>query len=302
MTINNKKTMLNRIVIIFVFIVLFSACKQANQVSDKKINKTEPYSGNVIHQQLKEMYHRFPSPGEMFKRLEESSLQYQSGLVNDVNNYDRYLDSKSQALNLGVYSADLAYLTLVEKHEDAATFVEAVYSLSDRLRVSAAFDRTYIIRIQKNIANVDSLKVISEETYSRLIKYLESNDDELTFAQISIGGYIETMYLSISLMGNYSEENSFLNNVSEQKYVLNNILKFAQQVTPSSNLTECIALLKPIKDIYDELDVEVEGTSVKKEESGKLLIKGGEENKMTEEQFVELKAAVYDVREKITEI
>ncbi len=294
--------MLNRIIVFFVLILLITACKQANQVSEPKVDENDFYSGNEIQQQLKEMYHRFPSPGEMFKRLDKSKLQYRSGVVNDISKYDHYLSSKSQALNLGVYSADLAYLTLVEQHEDAASFVEAIYSLSDKLRVSAAFDRSYILRIQKNITNIDSLKVISEETYSRLTDFLESNNDDLTFAQISVGGYVETLYLTLMLTEDFSEDSTLKTSVSDQKFVLNNLFKFAQQISSTTGLSECIALIQPIKDVYDSIEVSVEETTVEKDTTGKLIIHGGEEPQMTEDQFAQLKTVVYEARKKITEI
>lgn len=249
---------------------------------------------------ITEIYHRFPSPEEMMSVLQHDNLLYNEDILNSTENSREYLSSKSQALNIGVYSADLAYLTLFNKHQESTSYFEAIYNLSSELRISSAFDIELLRRVQSNMTNPDSLKVLTDFAFTKISNYLVSNNKEKTFAVISIGGFVEALYLSFNYSGEFSEENIVVQRIADQKLVLENIVAYSRQFNDVV-VNESLETLNPIRTVYNELISEQQETTVTKDKDGKLVISGGNKIVITKAQYEQLRNAAMQVRKEITQ-
>jgi hypothetical protein len=293
---------MNKIVIVALFLVFLASCKEIGK--DKSSENEDSANKNSkfeLTEQIREVYHRFPSPEEMFSLIDIDSISFDPNLINKPSKSTQYLDSRSQSLNLGVYAADLAYLSLFKKHNESAKYFEVLYELSDELRISSAFDRSLLFRIQENITNPDSLKVISELAFVSLSDYLESNDNEKVFALLSIGGFVEALYLSFNLCEEYNKENPITQQIADQKLVLENIVSYALLYSNDSAVESGIKELQGIRSVYNELLKETRATTVTRDETGKLKIMGGDKLTMSEAQFLKLKEETFKARIKITQ-
>ena len=95
--------------------LLFS---RANTIKPDVVSQARRYAGRFrtwADQQgeweiMEDMLFLYPSPGEIIDGFFDADLEYRNGLVNSVEKKDSYLGSRSQALNLGIYITDLAYL------------------------------------------------------------------------------------------------------------------------------------------------------------------------------------------------
>jgi hypothetical protein len=252
-------------------------------------------------EEVKDIYYRFPSPDEMLNFISRQELEFDDRILLPVENARGYIDSRSQALNLGVYSADLAYITLFQRQKEALTYFTIVYGLSDKLRISSAFDPELLKRFEDNLNNMDSLELLADEAMTDITNYLVENDKEKTFAVISIGGFIESMYLAFHLTGEFDEDNVIVQRISDQKFVLENLLNYSLEYSGDQNVAEAIKLLHPIRSVFNELTVHSEETDVQKTEDGKLIIKGGEKITISEEQFYRLRDITFKTRKIVTE-
>ena len=283
---------------VIALIILFTGCRNnpapTGQISDD-------YSELDNMEEVKEIYYRFPSPEEMLNFIDERELDFTDDFLHPANKSNSYLDSRSQALNLGVYSADMAYITLFQRQKEALTYFQVIYTLSDQLRLSAAFDIALMKRFEANLKKPDSLKVIADEAMTNIIDYLVSNDKEKVFAIISIGGFIEGLYIAFNLTGEYSENNPVIQRITDQKLVLENLLGYCREFDEDQNVNEAVRLLEPVKAVYDQLIVTAEETSVTRSEDGSLIISGGNKIIMTEVQFNKLQETLFAARTSITE-
>ena len=275
------------------------ACQNRSNVQNPVENNTS--SGFDETEEVKEIYYRFPSPDEMLNIIDKEKLAFNDELPLPVERASRYLDSKSQALNLGVYIADLAYITLFQRQKEALTYFQVVYGLSDKLRISSAFDPSMLKRFEDNIGNLDSLKMLSDEALIDITNYLARNNKEKIFALISIGGFIESLYLAFQIVDEYSEDNLIIQRICDQKLVLDNLMNFSLEFAGDNNVSEAIKLIHPVRAVYNELVASSEETQVSKDDQGKLIIKGGQKIKITKEQFNKLREATLNTRKKITE-
>jgi hypothetical protein len=252
-------------------------------------------------EEMKSIYYRFPSPDEMLSIIDKEKIKFSDRLVLPVDNSKSFLDSRSQALNLGVYIADLAYISLFQRQKETLTYFQVVYGLSDKLRISSAFDVKLMQRFEENLKFPDSLKALTNEAMTNVTNYLVQNDKEKTFAIISIGGYVESLYLAFNIVGNYDENNQIIQRISDQKLVLENLINYALIYASDNNVAESIKLLHPIRSCYNELNATQEDTKVSRGKDGKLIISGGQKITISEEQYNKLRDVTFATRKNITE-
>jgi len=285
--------------IILVLIAISCSSNNSKQQTVAKSDK-EVLNANQL-EKMQETYYRFPSPDEMLNFINRESLNFNDQILLPVDNAANYLDSKSQALNLGVYISDMAYIILFQRQKEALSYFQVVYDLSDKLRMSSAFDAQLLKRFEDNLKNTDSLKALSDGAMIKITNYLVQNDKEKTLAIISIGGYIESLYIAFNLVNTYGENNPIIQRISDQKLVLENLQNYALVYSEDQNVSEAIKLLQPIRECYNNFKTISEETTVKKDKNGKLIISGGQKITITQEQYNKLRDITFAARKVITE-
>ncbi len=285
-----------------VFLSVFS-CKPDRPSSGKSIRFEEDTSRYAqLESKIKEVYYRFPSPDEMFAFIDSTGLQFDNTLLLPVDNAGKYLDSKSQALNLGIYISDLAYITLFQRYKESVDYLQVIHQLSEKIRIASAFEENLLDRIEKNIRNIDSLRAISDNAITGLINYLVRNDKENTFAIISIGGMIEFYYLALNLVGDYKPEDQNIQCIVDQKMAFDNLMKYSYEFSDDPNVSGSLEIVEPLSDFLKKITVVREETTVKKTEDGRIIVGGGDKLKITEQEYNKFKKLVGQIRKKITEI
>jgi hypothetical protein len=281
-------------------IIVIAGCKSNPKVTEPVVKEDKSLGFDQM-EEMKNIYYRFPSPDEMLSFIDKEKIKFNDQVVLPVDNSKMFLNSRSQALNLGVYSADLAYITLFMRQKETLTYFQVIYGLSDKLRISSAFDVKLMSRLEDNLKNPDSLKTLTNEAMTSITNYLSQNDKEKTFAIISIGGYVESLYLAFNIVGNYNETNPIIQRISDQKLVLENLINFALVYASDHNVAESIKLLHPLRACYNELNSTQEDTKVSRGKDGKLIISGGQKITISEEQYNKLRDITFATRKIITE-
>jgi PBP1b-binding outer membrane lipoprotein LpoB len=67
-----------------------------------------------------------PQPITLAQTFQSAGLTYQKGKTNPVANADKYVQNIDRLLNLGVYSADLAYCAINNKTQEAREYLIAI--------------------------------------------------------------------------------------------------------------------------------------------------------------------------------
>jgi hypothetical protein len=290
--------MIKRIFPVIVILMMLNGCR--NQKNRDQVESND-ITGFDQMEEVKEVYYRFPSPDEMLNFIDREKLAFDDEIILPIDNSKGYLDSKSQALNLGVYIADLAYITLFQRQKESLMYFQVIYGLSDKIRISSALDPNMLIRYENNIQNIDTLKALADEALTDITNYLVKNDKEKVFALISIGGFVESLYLAFQLCGDFSEDNIIVQRISDQKLVLENLINYSLEFAGDQSVSDAINLMHPIRSVYNELVASNTDTKVAKDKDGKLIITGGEKIIISKQQFTKLKEATFTIRKQITQ-
>jgi hypothetical protein len=230
--------------------LLLSACTDPKEKED--IVETDSVKAAVLN--VGGELFSVPSPIQTAMLIKDAGVDYDKSILNDTKKVNLFSTDYLRALNLGIYGADLGYVSLYNKSSDAIGYLASVKQLADKIGVSAAFDASTIKRIENNISNKDSMLVLVGIAYRSSDAYLKNNQRTEVSSLILAGGWIESMQFSLNA---YTKKPStqIKYRIAEQKQALGSILKLLK----SHNMPDATILVTQL----EELSKIYEGVSFK---------------------------------------
>ena len=177
--------------------LLLSACGGDQQPQDTlnvdvKADSTQAERAR----KTKNIFHNIPSPMETAGLLKKAGAEYDKDILNDVKHVDNYTAASKQALNLGIYGADLSYASVFNNTQESMLYTACAQNLAKRLDVSSAFGQEIIDRMEANRNDRDSLLNIISETYWNVDGYLKEAGRDNISALMIAGGWVEGLYIA----------------------------------------------------------------------------------------------------------
>jgi hypothetical protein len=194
-----------------------------------------------------------PSPLQTAMLIQGSGAPYDKSILNTKDNLNQYATDYSKALNLGIYGADLGYVSMYSKTQDALIYLTAVKKLSDELGVSGAFDAATMKRFQDNMSNKDSMMVLVGLAYREGDAFLKNNKRNDISGLILTGGWIESLNFAISVNKTKSSE-EVKHRIADQKLALSSLIKLLTQFETNPECAGLVEELKGLSKVYDGIE------------------------------------------------
>jgi len=247
-----------------IFIVAFVSCgsnkeDESNVIAQDTAKTTAKKDTNTAAQNF---FYSLPSPLVMAKVFKRTGLKYAEGVANSPDNVSKYTSNQSKTLNLGVYSADLAYTILNKQGPQATKYMESVKKLSDDLGMSTLFSTdNYLTRFKNNIDNEDSLMNVVAQLKGDMDIYMRDNEKEKQTLMIFVGAWVENMYIATQLTKEANKEKIAMR-IAEQKYILNSLMNVISTFQNDSEFKDLYLKLTELKALFDKLTVQGEEANV----------------------------------------
>jgi hypothetical protein len=170
------------------------------------------------------IFHNIPSPMETAGLLKKAGAEYDKHILNDVKNVDNYTSASRQALNLGIYGADLSYASVFNNTQESMLYTACAQNLAKRLDVSNAFDQRTVDRMEENRNDRDSLLNIISETYWNVDAYLKEAGRDNISALMIAGGWLEGLYIATQVTRT-NDTPELRQRIAEQKLSLGQLIE-----------------------------------------------------------------------------
>lgn len=234
--------------------LLIPAC-----VSDKKAKHNEreleqKLDDEFIDLESSAVNFKIPTPMEVFTYMKYNGAKYIQEAVNNPDNHKNYSTRKSKALNLGVYSADLAYCCIYEDYQNSITYFDVAKLLASELGLNQGYGNKMAERVNKNLNNIDSLTEIAASSYYEANLFLEDQGMSNLLGYILIGGWVETLHLGVEAVKLEPLQSPNYERIADQRFLLENLLAFLKTNSLETDASDLYTNLNDLSIIYDELN------------------------------------------------
>ena len=257
--------------IYFFFVLLLAvglaSCGSPKEEKDKSSEEFDE-ANESLKQQIEDVVYNIPSPSEIPYLLQATGAEFNESLVNPRSKVDQYVARTDKAaLNLGVYAADIGYLSSYDKTQEAIDYLTACKTLADNLNLIGTFDAEVIQQFEKNISNKDSLTHLLDRTIKKTQNYLNDDNRNKLSSLVIAGSFIEGLYISTGLIKSYPRDilpddkrnlvlTPIMRIVLEQKKSVSDLIKMLSAVEQTDPVTAIVNDLKELEKTYAALNIE----------------------------------------------
>ncbi|HEY9006792.1 hypothetical protein [Ohtaekwangia sp.] len=260
----------NRLVYYCLCVVLAAGLASCGSSSSDKDKNAADFQAaeDSLKQQIEEVVYNIPSPSEIPYLLQATGAEFNESLVNSRTKIDQYASRTDKAaLNLGVYAADIGYLTSYDKTQEAIDYLNSCKTLADNLGVIGSFDTEILQKFETNIGNKDSLTHLLDRTIKKTENFLKDDSRNKLSSLVVAGSFIEGLYISTGLIKTYPKNllpddhriavlTPLMRVVLEQKKSVSELLKMLKTVEQTEPVTSMVADLTALDTAYNALNIE----------------------------------------------
>lgn len=233
----------------------------------------------------KQVFYSLPSPIETALLLKRAGAKFNEDYLNSIDNISKYTTQKSMALNLGVYSADLSFVSMFDQSQLSVKYLSATKKLADELGILNAIDQSIFERMDSNIDNTDSLMEIISETFMNSDSFLKENDRTEIAGIVLVGGWIEGLYIATQIAKSTDSNNEIIDRVIDQRLSLSTLMSLLEEYQNNSDVQSILNDLKEIKVLYDKINISSSKVEAVTDSSGKTTIKSSTKSSYSKEDI-----------------
>lgn len=245
----------------------FASCSKSGEDKDENSKEFDEAS-TATKERIDEVAANIPPPSEIPYLLQATGAEFNQGLVNSRERVDQYTSHNDKAaLNLGVYAADIGYLTSYDKTQEAIDYLTACKTLSDDLGLVGTFDAELLEKFEKNISNKDSLTRLLDRTMKESQNYMKDASRNKLSSLVVAGSFIEGLYIATGLIKSYPknilpEDNRnliltpLMRVVLDQKGSVSEMVKMLEASEQTEMVTAIKEDFKSLEQTYQNLNIE----------------------------------------------
>lgn len=253
--------------VLFAATTVLQSCGSSG--SDKEKNSQEfEDAEETLKGQIEDLFYNIPDPAEIPYILQTTGADYNASLLSPISKAQNYIGrSDKAALNLGVYAADIGYLSSYEKTQEAVDYMNTCRTLADNLNIVGTFDASLAERFEANISNRDSLEHLLNSTVKQTEEFLKNDNRNELAAQIVTGSFIEGLYISTGLVKTYPKDllpddsrnlvlTPIIRTILDQKESVSEVKRMLSSVGQSEAISGIVTDLNQLEAAYNSLNIE----------------------------------------------
>ena len=288
------------------FSTLISGCKQNKPTVDNDDREDSTAASTEQLVKVDNILFSLPSPIQIAMLIKQTGANYDRGMLNTTKTVPNYTTNFSKALNLGVYGADMGYVTIYEQTQDALSYMAAIKHLAESLGIAGSFEKSTMERFEKNIGVKDSILAIITDAFRKSDSYLKSNQRKDIGALVIVGGWIEALYYA-SNTAKKNAHQELVNRIGEQKVTLGNLIKLTSEFSynedgsPNKDFSNLANSLIDLSALFDGIEFTYTYEAPSIDIENKITtINSKSDVKINTKQLAEITERIKTIRNQIT--
>ena len=267
-------------------------------ITDAPLKLSEEMMGEVIGN-----IGNISSPVEMAGLFKSSGVGFTERILNNPDNVNKYETSFKRALNLGVLSADLGYINTFDKTNIVISYLMAVKTLAEGIRVGQFFDFNALHRMATSSTNLDTLMEMSITSFNKMDSYLREQNRSNVSTLIVTGAWVEGLYIASNVVKESGNKELSIR-IAEQKHIVNILEIILSNYENEPNFAALVADMRRLKEAYSTVKITTElGEPKRIEKDGSLIVFQDEISTVnyTDEDLKNIISIIEELRSKIVE-
>ncbi len=282
--------------------LLFSGCGSGGNKTQKKESEAGPPKDiERVQQDIKQankIFEALPSPLESAMLIKSAGAPFDKKFLNPVENTKLYSTTRSQALNLGLYTCDLSFASLYDQTQLIIDYMNAAKKMADGLGILDAIDQKTIEDLEQNINDKEAIMNIISETFLNSNSYLADNDQSAVAAIVLVGGWVEGLYLSTQLVNLKDfNGNKLVTTIVDQKLSIDILINLLNSNKGHPTVDELIVQMTQLKTVFDKVKLETGPVKAEIDKAtNTTVLKSKAKIDVSLEVFKELTSTVANIR------
>jgi len=279
-------------------LMVLASCGEPNGPTTSGDTRTQEVDAQVSQRtkRIKKIFRAAPTPMETARLVQKTGASFSSENLHSAMSAGNYVTSEKQAVNLGVYGADLSYATIFEENAISLTYLEVVKGLARDLGIGDVIDDNLLNRAEANRSRQDSLISIVSGAFYDMNEKLKSNGQEDLSALLVASGWVESLYLATRYQSQANDE--LKTRIAEQKLVMEDVLDLLGSYEATPELQAMVSSLQPIVDAFAAVERAEASNNVSKSQ-GAIVLGGGPRYTASDETLDNISNAVTAVRNQL---
>jgi len=292
-----KSKLINSFSLISLMVLyVFYGCNDQGATENQSSKETG--KNNKVLVSVSEVFETLPSPMETSKLISKTDVKFNGRILNPVKNIPYYESSKSLALNLGIYCADMSYVSYYDQKHLTLEYLSAIKILADNMGIIQVMNKNDIVKLEDNIFNQDSIRIILKDVFFGSGKYLNENNQPEMALLVQVGGWIEGLYIAMQLATQSIEINKELvDRIVEQRNSLDLVVRSLESYSDYPVINDVYKDMKRLQNIYNKTKV-IEMDTM---QPGSNNLTDKVKAKVTPEIFIDLYKEVNGIRNSYTQ-
>lgn len=132
------------------------------------------------------------------KLFRQNGYTYNNTTLNSAGKASGYSNTRSQAVNLGIYGADVNYALAFDQNQEVLNYVKAIAELAKKLGIEKAFDETLVKKLTESSDTVSDKSMLLTRAYRHAQDQLHNEERAAIATMIVFGGWLEGIYIASS--------------------------------------------------------------------------------------------------------
>jgi len=253
-------------VIVLSSLFLVFGCNQSgdSKKEDKQATKKQ-ISADSIEANVKDIIYPLPSPFNLYQRLDDIGASYLGHVLNPAANRDQYFTERDKALNLGVYAADLSYVTTYDRSQEIQEYSRAVKLLADDLNIKIDFNHLSSQEAKEKLQDKDSLVDYITKVFHKTYSFLNEKGKPSLSALMISGVWSEGLYIATHISDDTYNNYEIVKLIYDQKQSLKKVIELLEKFDNDERVATLHKAFSKLMKIYEEA-----GTDLTKKELNKI--------------------------------
>lgn len=242
-------------VVVLMVMFPFTGCQMEN--ADEKdqqpfiyrsINKKE------VEKEVSSIIYPLPTAYEVTELLKEIGASYILSISNPVKKAEMYFTTKSKAINLGIYSADLCYASTYNQKQKTYDYINASYFLIEELDFSEAVDNNLPQKIEQAGNQKKEMIELITHTFHHTYKYLNQTGRASVSLLVLAGSWLEALYIATHISDDTYHNKKMIEIIMLQKQSLNKLFELMYVHNSNIYIAQTMKELNILHHLFNQLN------------------------------------------------